>query len=70
MKERSPLNLSFVMQAFKNIQNKFVKTMVHEGKMPFKCNICDNSFLNHCNKFIKVVRNELDVRKLIVSKLA
>ena len=24
-----------------------------------KCNICDNSFLNHCNKFVKIVPNEL-----------
>ena len=70
MKERSPLNVSFVMQAFKNIQNQYVNTMVPEEKMPFKCNICDNSFLNHCNKFIKVVRNKSNIRKFIVSKLA
>ena len=36
--------------------------MVHEGKKLFKCDICDPIiFITHCNYFIKVVRNELNI---------
>ena len=44
MKRRSLSNVTFVMlvlQKKKNIENT---CYVHEGKKPFKCNICDTSF--------------------------